>query len=79
LLTALPICPEADLDTVELLDFRLQDGFDEGDFHMGARSHGSHRDAESLDDALLIRGDDKSAIPGKKDEQSCQGNVSKPA
>jgi len=28
LLAALPICAEAYLDTVEFLDFRLQDGFD---------------------------------------------------
>ena len=64
---------------MEFLDFRLQDGFDKGNFPVRARSHGSDRDAESLDDALLIRGNDKGALLGKKDEQPCQGDVSKTA
>ena len=71
LLAALPICAEAYLDTMEFLDFRLQDGFDKGDFSVRARSYGSDRDAELLDDAFLIRGDDKDTLPGKKDEQPC--------
>ena len=79
LLAALPICAEAYLDTVEFLDFRLQYGFDKGDFPMGARSHGSDRGAESLDDALLIRGDDKGTLPGNKDEQPCQRDISETA
>ncbi len=62
LLAALPICAEAYLDTMEFLDFRLQDGFDKRNFPVGAGSHGSDRDAESLDDAFLIRGDDKGTI-----------------
>src|SRR5580765_7275627 len=76
LLAALPICAEAYLDTVACLAFLLQDCFDKGDFPMRACWHGSDRDAESLDDPLLIRGDDKYALPGKKDEQPCQRDVS---
>jgi len=79
LLAALPVCAKAYLDTMELLDFRLQNGFDEGNFSVGTRSYGSDRDAESFDDTFLIWRDDKGTIPGNKDEQRSQGDVSETA
>ena len=61
-----PICAEADLDTVEFLDFWLQDRFDERDFQMRARLHGIEvgfrtdrqgRQQMLAQEALMLTGD----------------------
>jgi hypothetical protein len=79
LLAALPVCAESYLDTMELLDFRLQNGFDEGNLPMGTGPYGSDWDAKSLDDPFLIWGHDKGTIPGNEDKQRCYDDVSEAA
>ena len=46
---------------------------------MGTGAHGADRDAESFHDALLIRGDDKRALPGEEDDHGGEGDVSEAA